>query len=737
MNISYSQYLKALKIHNVTTPCYKVEILDAAEIPRYTITDDIATGGSINVKINNGIRRTATLTIINKNNKYRVKPGELFYGTKLRLYAGIQVEEQQYYESLGIFYIQEISPRRSPNNNTIVLSLVDKWGKLDGTIFGKLSDRVEFNKTVVVYKNSNIVRQSGVSSSAIFFSELENNSNKFIISKNFNLGSAMFEEATKGVNNSLTFVAYTEEAPSVKFKFPLSSFMLCFTGDLNNSKSVDNILNIKLNDSLIPSENVKISFYKDPSSQRPVVAFNGEVFDLLSILEDNNKKEEADFIIKQGGNPLVTNKKIVISYYSNNISVLYDDITIFVRNIELPDNFYLYFFEENTEKEINRGQLVIRNLYMDDTSYKEYFDYNIYEIIKTILKKNNRYDLKNISYLPSYLNMNSTSKEINQWLYLKLGDLRDIVPNRDCVTTTKDMLIFKCIANETEPVWEPYYIDLSEIIDNVEPILDSYYEPLYFIKDKNGNYFNSTFEKATHVKVYDNYYLKENLPYGLLSLPRSIIEERGSTESSILGDLADLLSAEVGYNRYGQFFLKPTSREIKYEEQEVIWRFAYRDYYFNQQEEINYSNLINYVVVTSSVIDGGELAAYSVNENPESEYCVQKIGAIPYIYKSSYTYDPNEWIPEGAEDKTEEERRELAINSIKQNMKELADWYLQRNELLQSSVTISCYLIPHLEEGKIIELENEEGIFNKYLINSFAMPIDYSGVMTINCTKVG
>ena len=61
---------------------------------------------------------------------------------------------------------------------------------------------------------------------------------------------------------------------------------------------------------------------------------------------------------------------------------------------------------------------------------------------------------------------------------------------------------------------------------------------------------------------------------------------------------------------------------------------------------------------------------------------------------------------------------------------------LQRNKMLQSSVSVTCSLIPHLEEGKIIELQDELGVYHKYLINSFTIPFNYSNAMTIECTKI-
>ena len=70
-------------------------------------------------------------------------------------------------------------------------------------------------------------------------------------------------------------------------------------------------------------------------------------------------------------------------------------------------------------------------------------------------------------------------------------------------------------------------------------------------------------------------------------------------------------------------------------------------------------------------------------------------------------------------------------------MKELAKWYLQRNGHLQTSLSITCGIIPHMEENRIIELQNREGKYERCLVDSFNLPIGFSGTMTINLTKVG
>ena len=82
--MNYKEYKQALKNIASVSPCYKIEILDKMENPKEEITSDIIpSGSSISVKTNNGIRRTATLVLYNGHNKYKIRPGHIFYGTKI------------------------------------------------------------------------------------------------------------------------------------------------------------------------------------------------------------------------------------------------------------------------------------------------------------------------------------------------------------------------------------------------------------------------------------------------------------------------------------------------------------------------------------------------------------------------------------------------------------------------------------------------------------------------------
>lgn len=686
---SYEEYLNVLRNGNAILPCYKVEILNENNTTRYVITDDIIADGNLSGKTNNGQRRTATITIFNGHRKYKVAPGHIFYGTKVRLYGGIYVGEEPYYIQLGIFYIKQISSSRGTTTDNITLSLVDKWGKLDGSVFGKVPTRVEYNKSVTKYRNSDVTIK-GENNDTINSAALRGND---ITIKN---NSGTFINPTSGTNNQFTRTGTTGE---FEIKYSLSACSFGMSNLANNSQII-------------------LTF-----DNGDVLTCNASS-NLLSILFKASSESSSTVVASLNYN---------VPEFNGTLSFTYDKHTLTcISDVPGVGTYFIkYEYTSNCNFKITG---IVTSSYATDivlssTSYVINYDYNIYDIIRNTLKKSTRYDIRIIGYIPTEIKSTDLNFEtlVNEYLNAQLDDISTVVPNRDYIQLVSDNKIYKCISNDWDnsvktyvPHWVLVDISYNDLIDNEDPILDSYYEPIYI--DENT------------VQIYGENYSRARLPYGLLTLPKSIVQERGETEGQLLSNLADLLSAEIGYNRYGQLFTRPNGREIQLNEKEVIWRLKYRDYAVLQQKNIDYSNLINYVVVVGNTTDGIELTEYAANEDYESDYCIQKIGVIPYIYKLEYSYNPEDWTP--ADIPAGETEQSMRYKAIHKNMRELAEWYLTRNRELQSTMSLTCSIIPHIEENKIIEIENAEGKYEKYTIDSFNLPLNFTGTMTMNCTKV-
>lgn len=107
--------------------------------------------GDISVNMQNGQRRTATVTLANLNGEYNYEVNKLWFGQQVRLWEGMILPNgQDFYISQGVFYVKDPEETFNPGTKQTTLNLVDKWAYLDGTLFGNLDGTYE------VPLNSNI-----------------------------------------------------------------------------------------------------------------------------------------------------------------------------------------------------------------------------------------------------------------------------------------------------------------------------------------------------------------------------------------------------------------------------------------------------------------------------------------------------------------------------------------------------------------------------------------------------
>lgn len=107
--------------------------------------------GDLSVNMQNGPRRSATVTLANLNGDYDYNVNKLWFGQQVRLWEGMILPNgQDFYISQGVFYVKDPEEVFEPGLKQTTLNLVDKWAYLDGTLFGNLDGTYE------VPVNSNI-----------------------------------------------------------------------------------------------------------------------------------------------------------------------------------------------------------------------------------------------------------------------------------------------------------------------------------------------------------------------------------------------------------------------------------------------------------------------------------------------------------------------------------------------------------------------------------------------------
>lgn len=100
--------------------------------------------GTLNVALQNGQRRKASVTLANIDSAFTYSVNNIWFGRQIRLSMGLILPDgTEFYLPQGVFYIDSPQGNITPNSNTVTYNLVDKWAYLDGTLFGKLPDTLQ------------------------------------------------------------------------------------------------------------------------------------------------------------------------------------------------------------------------------------------------------------------------------------------------------------------------------------------------------------------------------------------------------------------------------------------------------------------------------------------------------------------------------------------------------------------------------------------------------------------
>lgn len=149
----YIEYLRIIANPDLMIPLTKIEFLNPDNTVAYALDGTYKRGygypdsrafiqdGNINISLNNGQRRTASIHFGNLDNAFDYAINHLWFGRRVRLLKGVTLRDgSEFYISQGVFYLNSPKTGWKPNSRTAEYSLVDKWAYLDGTLFGNLEN---------------------------------------------------------------------------------------------------------------------------------------------------------------------------------------------------------------------------------------------------------------------------------------------------------------------------------------------------------------------------------------------------------------------------------------------------------------------------------------------------------------------------------------------------------------------------------------------------------------------
>lgn len=138
----YEQYLAALR--GTFRKLAKLEFLQPDDSVAFSVSNNARSGafisdGSLNVSLNNGQRRTASVELSNLDGAFSYNVNKIWFGRRVRLSMGLVLPDgSDFYLPQGVFYIRNPAETLNPDAKTVTYNLVDKWSYLDGDLFGRL-----------------------------------------------------------------------------------------------------------------------------------------------------------------------------------------------------------------------------------------------------------------------------------------------------------------------------------------------------------------------------------------------------------------------------------------------------------------------------------------------------------------------------------------------------------------------------------------------------------------------
>ena len=187
-----------------------------------------------------------------------------------------------------------------------------------------------------------------------------------------------------------------------------------------------------------------------------------------------------------------------------------------------------------------------------------------------------------------------------------------------------------------------------------------------------------------------------------IEIPYTITKEAGSSFGEILKDIAVIMNAEMFYNEEGSLTFLNVDDTTDDLNKPTLW--VYKDTeteYGGQNINLNFDEIVNEVHVLWTNINDEIFSAVSVNKNPASVICTQRIGRRIEVMEDTNIYS----------DQLAQER---------------ADYEVRLKSIFATSVSIRSAYLPFLKVNNIVEIQDEYYSWRreKFIIQAISYNLD-------------
>lgn len=206
----------------------------------------------------------------------------------------------------------------------------------------------------------------------------------------------------------------------------------------------------------------------------------------------------------------------------------------------------------------------------------------------------------------------------------------------------------------------------------------------------------------------DPLYSEEVLPYTIEKAP-------GSYLGDILIELANILGANIYYDKRGHLVIKSGTIDLAYSREGAIWNFVdVLPEYMGSNISYNYSDVVNVIPVVGNNVNDKIYSYTAENNNPSSPTRISLIGR-------------KEMAPV-----------ETSMAYNEERAKDYAEYLLNRKSIVQTLINFQISLIPHLDVDKVCNITDKYYNYEqqRFIIQSINFPLNTTSNTNISASNI-